>query len=759
MFFAKSVYISGFHGFSCCGTCLKRYCVSRDIKQCDAAFCELVLDLPMRCINDNCEEMVTVRNFESHISTCKRTSLNDHITDDGESSLDNSVSSDSSSPSSSPSSSSKRGRPPKPVLNLEQPAQNARLRTLKNGIKQHAQHYGEDLKTVYYALILNHLRSTKKWTEYSTIKSLLTGESSLNSTKCLAIRVTAFMSVKRYRKVQQVTNAAADKRVFEPYASMKNAEKAFLPGCPNVRFTVTPPLQHHCPSMDGESVGGFQYMPQNFPELGLPHVKAERYHYDKALATSLSDLEPQIANGLRALGKDPATFTGTLQVVVKDGGDGMGDVSRKMYMSANKLPDKALRYSFCVLKIYTINQNGEQETVFEETRPNSQLNCRPLLIALADENDYYTFTSLTGTLFMERHHLEHSTLHLHNTFGSSWDFKFNMFSTMFDEKLERKVAGLAGPSSTFLCTMCETRRHDAYETPFGHRISRNSYRNEENLDRKLTNDSGLSYNKLLEESKGVTTDSFINMTSHIDALHCEINNALWFKKLFVREIAKVNERKWTYGSNEKREKEALKQAEEILNDNLRTGMGLQKYLMQPGNYSRLLLTDKAMAIILPLIPENRREYVQQLVDDYNLLKPVWKATKPTESCPDLLKKYDENASKFIVTLKMFFSYTKQNMPNYLHKTLAHVPELIEKYGSVGAFSSEPNEHGNKLFRLFRKMNARQQSDFELKDILKFHWLYTVKSIHELADRTSIHQKCSFCAETGHKRTTCPSRLP
>ena len=261
---------------------------------------------------------------------------------------------------------------------------------------------------------------------------------------------------------------------------------------------------------------------------------------------------------------------------------------------------------------------------------------------------------------------------------------------------------------------------------------------------------------LIREAKGIKSDSFFDMTPHIDSLHCEINNALLFKKVFVREIANPTEKKWTYLNEDKRAKEQLQAAEDELNNKLRQGIGLQKHLMQPGNYSRLLLSEKSMKIILALIPEGRRGVIQQLVHEYTLLKRVWKATNPNDSCQELLKNYPANARSFMRTLHTSFSYTAYNMPNYLHKVIAHVPELILKYGSVGAYSSEPNEHGNKLFRMLRKMCSRQTTDFELKDILKFHWLYTVKSLQREVDQIQCQQKCSICGTFGHKCSTCPN---
>ena len=228
--------------------------------------------------------------------------------------------------------------------------------------------------------------------------------------------------------------------------------------------------------------------------LGLPHVKAEQYNYTDALAMALADLQCEISEGLKAVGEDPSTFAGTFTVYIKDGGDGMGDVKRKQHASHQNLADKALRYSFCIMKI-TVVKNGVETTVYRESAPNSQFHSRPLLIALADENDYHSFTCLTGPLFAEREHLQKSTLELVNNYGSTWKFSSRMLSTMYDEKLERKVVGLAGSSSEFLCTMCETTRTEAYENPFSSTITRTFAQNTANIDRKITNDSTMCHTR------------------------------------------------------------------------------------------------------------------------------------------------------------------------------------------------------------------------------------------------------------------------
>ncbi len=66
--------------------------------------------------------------------------------------------------------------------------------------------------------------------------------------------------------------------------------------------------------------------------------------------------------------------------------------------------------------------------------------------------------------------------------------------------------------------------------------------------------------------------------------------------------------------------------------------------------------------------------------------------------------------------------------------------LLRETGSIGAWASEGNESGNKLFRRFRKMNARQSKMFELEDVLKHHWCTPPSIFRSLWRLTRIQQK-------------------
>ena len=316
------------------------------------------------------------------------------------------------------------------------------------------------------------------------------------------------------------------------------------------------------------------------------------------------------------------------------------------------------------------------------------------------------------------------------------------------------ATGLAGSSSEYLLsTLCETTRQEAYTDPFKYSITRSDERNQELIDERTQNDNSDTYKTLVHNSKGVKADSFIKNTPHIDTLHCEINSAVWLKKIYVWEIS--GSLHWA----KKDHVNELKHAEELFDKKPRQKCGLQRWLMQPGNYSRKLLSNKCTAVVMSLVKEESRPVVQELTDWCRKLKKVWKSTRPLESCPSDVRVYRENASAFMDTIKTHFNYVRDNIPNYVHKFFAHVPQLIDLFGSTGAFSSEANEHGNKLLRSFRKMCARQNTKFELADILKFHWLYTMKTLQEQIKSQKAHSSVTFAKLHAKKLTLTHSSIP
>lgn len=151
-----------------------------------------------------------------------------------------------------------------------------------------------------------------------------------------------------------------------------------------------------------------------------------------------------------------------------------------------------------------------------------------------------------------------------------------------------------------------------------------------------------------------------------------------------------------------------------------------------GNFARKLMSKETIEAVCELVQcEERQLALKELMDLYLKMKPVWRSSCPAKECPDLLCQYSYHSQRFAELLSTKFKYRYEGkITNYFHKTLAHVPEIIERDGSIGAWASEGNESGNKLFRRFRKMNARQSKIYEMEDVLKHHWLYTSKYLQK-----------------------------
>ena len=126
------------------------------------------------------------------------------------------------------------------------------------------------------------------------------------------------------------------------------------------------------------------------PELAPPNVKAVRVPYADALAQTLKEPDDDFDTKMKEYDIDTEDENIVITTTVKDGANGMGDVSVFSEVGDRFLPDKALRFAFVVLKCSTeIAVNGEEKcfTLFKEERPNSVRVTRPLMEEIADENN------------------------------------------------------------------------------------------------------------------------------------------------------------------------------------------------------------------------------------------------------------------------------------------------------------------------------------------------------------------------------------
>ncbi|XP_068169512.1 V(D)J recombination-activating protein 1 [Antennarius striatus] len=618
----------------------------------------------------------------------------------------------------------KGGRPRQHLLSLTRRAQKQRLRDLKDHVKMFAdKREGGDFKSVCMTLFLLALRSRNEHRLADELEAMMQGRGSgLHPAVCLAIRVNTFLSCSQYHKMYRTVKATSGRQIFQPLHALRAVEKELLPGFH--QFEWQPALKNVSTSCSVGIINGLSGWDSSVDESPVDTI-TRRFRYDVALVSALKDLEEDIIEGLRENGMEDSTCHFT--VMIKESCDGMGDVSEK-HGGGPAVPEKAVRFSFTVMSVSFRKDSKEEEvTIFTEPKPNSELSCKPLCLMFVDESDHETLTAILHPIIAERNAMKESRLIL-SIGGLPRSFSFHFRGTGYDEKMVREMEGLEASGSAYICTLCDASRAEASENMVLHCITRSHEENLECYEIWRTNPFSESVEELRDRVKGVSAKPFMETHPTMDALHCDIGNATEFYKIFQDEIGEVYQ-KVNPSRDERRSWRAA------LDKQLRKKMKLKPVMRMNGNYARRLMTLEALEVVCELVPsEERREALRELMRLYIQMKPVWRATCPAKECPDQLCRYSFNSQSFAEVLSSKFKYRYNGkITNYLHKTLAHVPEIIDRDGSIGAWASEGNESANKLFRRFRKMNARQSKTFELEDVLKHHWLYTSKYLQKFME--------------------------
>lgn len=546
----------------------------------------------------------------------------------------------------------------------------------------------------------------------------------LHPAVCLAIRVNTFLSCSQYHKMYRTVKATSGRQIFQPLHTLRAAEKELLPGFH--QFEWQPALKNVSTSCNVGIINGLSGWTSSVDDSPAD-TTTRRFRYDVALVSALKDLEEDIMEGLRDSGMEDSACTSGFSVMIKECCDGMGDVSEK-HGGGPVVPEKAVRFSFTIMSVSVLADEVEEEvTIFTEPKPNSELSCKPLCLMFVDESDHETLTGVLGPIVAERNAMKESRLIL-SMGGLPRSFRFHFRGTGYDEKMVREMEGLEASGSTYICTLCDSSRAEASQNMVLHSITRSHEENLERYEIWRTNPFSESADELRDRVKGVSAKPFMETQPTLDALHCDIGNATEFYKIFQDEIGEVYQKV----SPSREERRSWRAA---LDKQLRKKMKLKPVMRMNGNYARRLMTQEAVEAVCELVPtEERREALKELMRLYLQMKPVWRATCPAKECPDQLCRYSFNSQHFSDLLSSTFKYRYNGkITNYLHKTLAHVPEIIEREGSIGAWASEGNESANKLFRRFRKMNARQSKAYELEDVLKHHWLYTSKYLQKFME--------------------------
>ncbi|XP_020385577.2 V(D)J recombination-activating protein 1 [Rhincodon typus] len=675
------------------------------------SFINVLNSLVLKCPVTDCEMEVRLGEYSNHAQNHKETRMKHAY-----------------------SPVNKGGRPRLHLLSLTRRAQKHRLRNLKLQVKAFADKEEDgDVKSVCLTLLLLALRAGNEHRQADELEAVMQGKGSeLKPAVCLAIRVNTFLSCSQYHKMYRTVKATTGKQIFQPLHALRNAEKILLPGY--YSFEWQPPLANVSTNTEVGIIDGLSGWTQCVDDYPMETI-SRRFRYDVALASAVKELEDDILEGLKHHNVDEFV-SGPFTVVIKESCDGMGDVSEK-HGCGPPVPEKAVRFSFTIMSISVMNENDEKVVIFEELKPNSELCCRPLSLMLADESDHETLTAVLGPVIAEREAMKSSDLILEiGDLHRSFQFIFR--GTGYDEKLVREMEGLEASGSMYVCTLCDATRYEASQNLVLHSITRSHQENLERYEIWRSNPYRETADELRYRVKGVSAKPFIETQPSIDALHCDIGNATEFYRLFQDEIGELYK-------NPSTSKEERKRWQAMLDKHLRMKMNLKPVMRLNGNFARKLMTKETVEAVCELIPsERRRETLRELMHLYLQMKPVWRSTFPARECPELLCQYSYNSQRFAELLRTEFKHRYEGkITNYLHKTLAHVPEIIERDGSIGAWASEGNESGNKLFRRFRKMNARQSKSYELEDILKHHWLYTSKYLQRFMDvhNTLKNGKC------------------
>ena len=197
-----------------------------------------------------------------------------------------------------------------------------------------------------------------------------------------------------------------------------------------------------------------------------PNCIGAWWSYTDAIAKSVDELNSVILSGLKKQNIDPKNKALFIKVTVKDGADGLGDVSEYKQKSDTFLPTKASRYTYAVLKREAFV--GEDKYLCVEESPNS-IRCNQLLLqAICDENESSSMVLTLCPSETERKLMSDSYM-----IQAELKFKFHLINSMVDEKRSRADGGLQGSGSLYMCDLCKAT-HETAKTKLGtFRICRN----------------------------------------------------------------------------------------------------------------------------------------------------------------------------------------------------------------------------------------------------------------------------------------------
>ena len=290
-----------------------------------------------------------------------------------------------------------------------QSCKNGRLKDFFDFFETKCAENHENKTDVLFFMLRNELWNSGQKDAANEIQNIWTNknETSLTVDQSLAMRVDLLMTKSQYRKQYGLFEQNLANNVLKPPSQLDEAEKHYLPGSTEFQITdVNGSILHHQPTEGSTApVNILSSFYDSVPESPTPNIKGVRWNYAKALAQSLVEIDPNLEKSLQNIKQSPDD--NIINTIVKDGADGLGEVSVHKEKGDRFLPDKAFRFSFALISSKCATATpGEVKTIFETKNPNSVRTNRPLLECICDENSHASIAASLLPIEQEREYLK-----------------------------------------------------------------------------------------------------------------------------------------------------------------------------------------------------------------------------------------------------------------------------------------------------------------------------------------------------------------
>lgn len=618
-----------------------------------------------------------------------------------------------------------------------------RLLPFTDLVENYCVEHGENSSELAEALYITSLHSNGNYHLANLIRDQTihstSGFQKLNPDECLARRVSLRQTRTEYAKEYNLFKSHGKRNVLQCPNAVRRAEMKYFPDSRNYTYCNRgTDFKHNSTNI----VRLIDVKSNKFAAPSWPPLRfvGYRWVYASAICATVQELIEVHTKEVSTILDIPAT------VLVKDGCDGLGDLKMWRDRSESSLPNKVIRYCFCVLQIFQETETGEKHFIYKNQQPNSDTTNRTLMTCIADENDKITLTTILSPILEEQKLLRESSFKILLPSGNQFQFTVDVRMSMLDEKLDRSLSGLQSSSSSFLCTLCNAERDSWIEKMGTYCVTRSDISNQETAIRLSRDDLNLTERQRRANALGVQCTPLRQgdpRDSGFDALHADINITKVLRDVLVAEIASEN----------KSTEDSLELAELNLNADFKKKTGFsQKVTGMNGPYVRAFLSYVSDGHGIHFITNvERRQLVQNVFDLFLELRTIYRSTG----------QFVGDAYAFKEKSVYFGQFLYKNFPdcartNYLHRLIEHCGEILARYPhSIGMFATDGVEAGNKMYRSLRRGRTNTASDrLSIQDILIKTWLNTSPKLLSLGKIMTKKTHCTRCHQTGHNTRTC-----